>query len=69
MLKLLKKDVLRGIPAGVGMRDWCLTEVEEEEVVGKMRRVKLLEVNLLRASEKDDLRFPKVGRRTLLSVG
>ena len=57
--RLLKKDELLGIPAGVGRRDWGFIEAVEVEVgspAGVLLRGNVFEVNLLRASEKDDLR-------------
>lgn len=58
-LRLLKKDELLGIPAGVGRRDWGFIEAVDTEVgspAGVLLRGNVFEVNLLRASEKDDLR-------------
>ena len=58
-LRLLKKDVLLGIPDGVGRRDCGFIDAIETEVgspAGVLRRGNVFEVNLLRASENDDLR-------------
>ena len=58
-LRLLKKEVLLGIPDGVGRRDLGFIEAVETEVgspAGVLLRGNVFDVNLLRASEKDDLR-------------
>ena len=59
VLRLLKKDALLGIPDGVGRRDCGFIEAMETDVgspAGVLLRGNVFEVNLLRASEKDDLR-------------
>ena len=58
-LRLLKKDELLGMPAGVGRRDCGFIELVEMEIgspAGVSLRLKVLEVNLLRASENEDFR-------------
>ena len=58
-LRLLKKDELLGTPAGVGRRDCGFIELVETEIgspAGVSLRLNVLEVNLLRASENEDLR-------------
>ena len=59
VLRVLKNEALRSIPAGVGMRDgrWMeVGEVEPEMPASVRRRLKVFDVNLLKASEKDDFR-------------
>ena len=59
VLSVLKNEVLRSMPAGVGIRDWWLMSIEEVEVgipVLVRRRLKVFEVNLVRASEKEAFR-------------
>ena len=59
VLRLLKNEVLRSMPAGVGIRDWWLMSTEEVELGNPVlvrRRLKVFEVNLVRASEKEDFR-------------
>ena len=58
-LRLLKKDVLLPAPEGVGRRDRGYTdtvELEVESPAGVRPRLNVLEVNLVRASEKEDFR-------------
>ena len=58
-LRLLKKEALLGIPDGVGRRDCGFIEAVDAEIgssAGVLLRGNVFEVNLLRASEKDDLR-------------
>lgn len=59
VLRVLKNEGLRSMPAGVGIRDWWLMLIEEVEFgipVFVRRRLKVFEVNLVRASEKEDFR-------------
>lgn len=59
VLRVLKKEVLRSMPAGVGIREWWLMVFEDDEFgmpVFVRRRLKVFEVNLVRASEKEDIR-------------
>ncbi len=56
LLSVLKNEELLGMPAGVGSRDWVCSaarEVEEGKLLVVRRRLKVLEVNLLSASEKE----------------
>ena len=58
-LRLLKKDELLGMPDGVGRRDCWFIEAVETEIgspAGVSLRLNVFEVNLLRASENEDLR-------------
>ncbi len=59
LFNVLKNDVLRGMPEGVGSRDCVGTDasvVECGRLVVVRRRVKVLEANLLSASENEVLR-------------
>jgi len=59
LFNVLKNDVLLGMPEGVGNRDCVCTDAREVEcgrLVVVRRRVKVLEVNLLSASENEVLR-------------
>lgn len=59
VLRVLKNEVLRSMPAGVGMREWWLMSIEGVELgmlVLVRRRLKVDDVNLVRASEKEDFR-------------
>jgi hypothetical protein len=62
-LRLLKKDELRGMPDGVGRRDCWLVEAVEAEFGSPPERflLNVFVVNLLKASETDDFRWP-IGR-------
>lgn len=58
-LKVLRKDVLREIPNGVGIREGWIKNAEEDELCTRVvvrRRLKGLVVILLKASEKEDFR-------------
>ena len=57
-LRLLKKDVLRGIPDGIGKRDCWLIEAVEVDVGSPPERflLNVFVVNLLKASETDGFR-------------
>ena len=57
VLRVLKNEVLRSMPAGVGIREGWLMEIEEIELgmpASVRRRLNVFDVNLLKASEKDD---------------
>lgn len=59
VLRVLKNEVLRSMPAGVGMREcWLIAmeEVEFEIPVVVRRRLNVFDLNLVRASEKEDFR-------------
>lgn len=65
VLRVLKNEVLRSMPAGVGMREWWLMAIEEVELgipVFVRRLLKVFEVSLVRASEKEDFRWLVCGR-------